>query len=94
VVNDTVLVIHIDFGHNNNRLGDGHVNYFCNRNWNMLNLSLFDFDFGDCVSLHCCLELIAGFGKMFVGSQNLLLFSLNLAGVFLFKINTDLVVDK
>jgi hypothetical protein len=102
VVGNAVLVIHVDLGHNYdwlwlahwsvNWLVDWGFNDFGDCDGNMFNLSLFNF--GDGVGLDCGLELIACFRKMLVGSLNLLLLSLNLAGILLFKINTDLVVDE
>jgi hypothetical protein len=94
VVSDSVLVIHINFSNNHNRLWlrNGRMHYFSDRNRHMLNLSFFDL--GNGMSFYCCLELIASFGKMLVSPQDLLLFSLNLTGVFSFKIDTDLVVNE
>jgi len=63
VLGNAVLVVHVYLCDNNNWLR--HVNNFSDNDWDMFNLSLFDF--GDSVSLNCSLELTVGLSDLFVG---------------------------
>ena len=90
LLGDAVLVVYVHFRNNDDWLR--HMNNFSDNDGDMLNLSLFDFD--GCVCLDCSLELAVGLGDVFVCALNLLLLILNHAGILLFEINTDLVVNE
>lgn len=90
LLGDAVLVVHVHFRNNDDWLR--HMNNFSDNDGGRFNLSLFDFD--GCVCLDCSLELAVGFCDVFVCALNLLLLILNHAGILLFEINTNLVVDE